>query len=109
MVPRRVRLGPVVRAAHEAGVTLLAGTDNYGTAVLPHGRVADEVHHLAAAGVPPEAAVGAASWTARSFLGLPCIEQDAPADLVAYERDPRTDLGLLRTPTRVILHGRVIR
>lgn len=102
------RLGPVVRAAHEA-VTLLAGTDSDATAVLPHGRVADEVRHLAATGIPPEAAVGAASWTARSFLGLPCIEQDAPADLVAYERDPRTDPRILRTPTRVILRGHVIR
>ncbi len=103
------RLEPLVRAAHEAGVTLLAGTDSYGTAVLPHGRVSEEVRHLAAAGVPPEAAIGAASWTARSFLGLPGIEQNAPAELVAYDCDPRTDLGILRTPTRVILRGRVIR
>jgi imidazolonepropionase-like amidohydrolase len=103
------RLGPLVAAAHEAGVTLLAGTDSYGTAALPHGRVAGEVRHLAAVGVPPEAAIGAACWTARSFLGVPGLEQDAPADLVAYDRDPRTDLRILDSPARVILRGRVIR
>jgi imidazolonepropionase-like amidohydrolase len=102
-------LGPLVAAAHEAGVTVLAGTDSYGTAVLPHGRVAGEVRHLAAAGIPPDAAIGAASWTARSFLGLAGLEHGAPADLVAYDRDPRTDLTVLDAPARVILRGRVVR
>jgi imidazolonepropionase-like amidohydrolase len=102
-------LPQLVAAAHEAGVTVLAGTDSYGNRVLPHGRVAGEVRHLAAAGLPPEAAIGAASWTARSFLGFPGLEEGAPADLVAYDRDPRTDLRILDTPDRIILRGRVIR
>jgi imidazolonepropionase-like amidohydrolase len=88
---------------------VLAGTDSYGTAALPHGRVAAEVRHLAAARIPAEAAIGAASWTARSFLGFPCLDQDAPADLVAYDRDPRTDLNVLDAPARIIHRGRVIR
>ncbi|MFL6051596.1 MAG: amidohydrolase family protein [Actinoallomurus sp.] len=102
------RLGPLVSAAYEAGVTVLAGTDSYGTAVLPHGKVAGEVRHLAASPIPPAAAIGAASWTARSFLGHPGLEQGAPADLVAYDRDPRTDLGILDTPARVIHRGQVV-
>lgn len=103
------RLGPLVSAAYEAGVTVLAGTDSYGTAALPHGKVAGEVRRLAAAPLPPMAAIGAASWTARSFLNHPGLEQNAPADLVAYDRDPRTDLGILDTPARVIHRGRVVR
>lgn len=103
------RLRRVAGAANEAGVTLLAGTDSYGTVVLPHGGVAREVRYLAAAGLPPQAAVGSASWTARSFLGLPGLQNGAPADLVAYDRDPRADLDVLNSPTRIILRGRVIR
>jgi imidazolonepropionase-like amidohydrolase len=102
-------LGPLVAAAYEAGVTVLAGTDSYGTSALPHGRVAGEVRHLVAAGVPQDAAIGAASWTARSFFGWPGLEEGAPADVVAYDRDPRTDLSVLESPARIILRGRVIR
>ncbi|MBN6051107.1 amidohydrolase family protein, partial [Nonomuraea sp. RK-328] len=103
------RLGPLVSAAYEAGVTVLAGTDSYGTSELPHGQVAGEVRHLAASPMPAAAAIGAASWTARSFLGFPGLDHGAPADLVAYDQDPRTDLAVLHTPARVIHRGRIIR
>ena len=46
----------LVRAAHEAGVTVLAGTDSLGGPDAPHGRVAQEIGWLARAGVPAEAA-----------------------------------------------------
>jgi imidazolonepropionase-like amidohydrolase len=103
------RLGPLVSAAYEAGVTVLAGTDSYGTAALPHGKVTGEVRHLAASPIPPAAAIGAASWTARSFLGYPVLEPGAPADLIAYDRDPRTNLDILDTPIRIIHRGRITR
>jgi imidazolonepropionase-like amidohydrolase len=103
------RLGPVVSAAHEAGVTVLAGTDSYGTSVLPHGRVDGEVRYLAACPMPVDAAIGAACWTARSFLALPGLADGAPADLVAYAEDPRVELGILGNTARVIHRGRVIR
>ncbi|MEU6040998.1 amidohydrolase family protein [Actinomadura sp. NPDC047616] len=105
----REGLGPLVAAAHEAGVTVLAGTDSYGTSVLPHGRVAGEVRHLVAAGVPADAALGAACWTARSFLGFPGLEHGAAADLVAFEEDPRADPRVLARPARVVRGGRVVR
>jgi imidazolonepropionase-like amidohydrolase len=93
----------LVAAAAEAGVTLLAGTDT-----RPHGGIADEVRALAAAGVPVTTALAAASWTARSFLGLPGLVDGAPADAVVYARDPRTDLDVLSRPEAVILRGRLI-
>jgi len=94
------RLGSLTVAAHAAGVAVLAGTD-----FRPHGRVADEVRHLAAGGLPPEVALGAACWTAREFLGLPGLDEGAPADFVVYDRDPLADLRALDHPAAVVLGG----
>jgi imidazolonepropionase-like amidohydrolase len=100
------RSGEVVRAAFEAGVPVFAGTDAGGG--IEHGRIADEVRALHGAGLPAEAALAAASWTARSWLGLPCIEEGAPADVVVYDGDPRGDLEVLARPQRMVLRGRVV-
>ena len=96
--------GPLVAAAAEAGVRVLAGTDSQ-----PHGRIIDEVRALAAAGMRPHDALAAASWSARSYLGLPGLEPGAPADAVVYAEDPRADLGRLADPLAVILRGRAVR
>ncbi len=95
----------MVAAAIDAGVTILAGTD---AGAIPHGQIREEISLLHEAGVPSALALGAGSWTARSFLGLPGIEEGAPADLVAYRDDPRTDLGVLRAPALRMLGGKVI-
>jgi|SRR5215217_3486795 len=99
----------LVRAAYEAGVTLLAGTDSIGGERSPHGQVAQEIRWLARAGVPAETALAGGSWIARRWLGLPGLEEGAPADVVAYAADPRLDLEVLDQPSRVMLRGRVIR
>ena len=91
----------LTRAAVEAGVVVLAGTDS-----RPHGQVADEIRALAAAGVPAHDALAAGSWAARGYLGLPGLQPGAPADAVVYADDPRTDLKQLDTPRAVILRGR---
>jgi imidazolonepropionase-like amidohydrolase len=96
------RLGPLTVAAHAAGVTLLAGTD-----FRPHGTIAAEIRYLAGGGLPPSVALGAASWTARAFLGLPGLDEGAPADLVVYERDPLADLTVLDHPVHVVLNGQL--
>jgi imidazolonepropionase-like amidohydrolase len=98
--------GAVVRAAYDAGVPVFAGTDAGGG--IEHGVIGDEVRALHAAGLPAEAALGAASWSARAWLGLPFIEEGAPADLVVYDTDPRKDLDALRRPQRMLLRGRVV-
>ncbi|SDB98766.1 Pro-Hyp dipeptidase. Metallo peptidase. MEROPS family M38 [Geodermatophilus telluris] len=98
--------GAVVRAAYEAGVPVFAGTDAGGG--IAHGRIADEVRALCEAGLPAEAAVAAASWSARAWLGLPVIEEGAPADVVVYDADPRTDLDTLTRPVLTVLRGRVV-
>ena len=98
--------GAVVRAAFAAGVPVFAGTDAGGG--IEHGRIADEIRALHDAGLPAEAALAAASWSARSWLGLPCIEEGAPADLVVFDADPRADLDVLARPGLTLLRGRVV-
>jgi imidazolonepropionase-like amidohydrolase len=94
-----------VARADAAGVTVLAGTD---AGQGPHGAIVDQITMLADAGMPVTAASGAASWTARRWLGLACLESGAPADLVLYEADPRTDLDVLRRPALIVMDGQVI-
>ncbi|WP_232248173.1 amidohydrolase family protein [Streptacidiphilus rugosus] len=94
---------PNVEAAHQAGVRILAGTDSF-----PCGTVMTEVDWLVRAGLSTEAALGAASWEARSWLGLPGLVDGGPADLVAYDSDPTLDPSVLARPSRVILRGRVV-
>jgi imidazolonepropionase-like amidohydrolase len=98
--------GAVVRAAFDAGVPMFAGSDAGGG--IAHGSIAGEVRALHAAGLPAEAALAAASWGARSWLGLGGIEEGAPADLVVYDSDPRADLDTLQRPQRMLLRGRVV-
>lgn len=98
-------LGTVVAAATRAGVRVLAGTD---AGLVPHGMVSAEVGLLLAAGVPADVAVGAASWDARSYLGLPGIEEGAPADIVAFGDDPRMHPGTLNRPIVTLLDGRLL-
>jgi imidazolonepropionase-like amidohydrolase len=95
-----------VRNAHDAGIAVYAGTDAGGS--LPHGMVAAEVEELVTAGLPVEAALSAATWGARKWLGRPGLTEGAPADLVVYGSDPRADVRVLAAPRRVVLRGTVV-
>lgn len=95
---------PTVKAAHEAGVTVLAGTDS-----IPFGSVCEEIAWLARAGLPGTEALAAGSWTARSWLGFPGLVDGAPADIAVYEEDPTRSPAVLAHPKRIILRGRVLR
>ena len=92
----------LVAAAADAGVTLLAGTD---AGMVPHGVVADEIGLLLAAGVAPDIALGAGSWSARTYLGYPGIEEGAPADIVVFAVDPRLAAENLKRRVLVMRHG----
>jgi imidazolonepropionase-like amidohydrolase len=96
-----------VRTLWEAGVPVRSGTDAGGS--LRHGLVAGEVAELVAAGLPVTAALDAATWAARSWLGRPGIDEGAPADVVVYAADPRRDVGVLRHPAAIVLRGRRVR
>ncbi|MFF4753927.1 amidohydrolase family protein [Streptomyces sp. NPDC002514] len=95
-----------VRDAYDAGIPVYVGTDAGGS--LAHGLVAAEVAELVTAGIPPVAALSATSWAARAWLGRPGLAEGAPADLVVYEADPRTDVRVLAAPRRVVLRGHIV-
>jgi imidazolonepropionase-like amidohydrolase len=96
----------VVGRAVDAGVPIFAGTDAGGG--IAHGRIADEVTALHAAGLSAADALGAASWAARAWLRRPGLHVGGRADLVVYRKDPRTDLSVLRDPALVMLRGRIV-
>ena len=96
-----------VRSAWEAGVPVFVGTDAGGS--LPHGLVRDEIRALVGAGIPQPDVIAQASWRAREWLGLPGLDEGAPADLVVYETDPRHDLSAIHSPVTTVLRGAVVR
>ncbi|GAB94593.1 imidazolonepropionase-like amidohydrolase [Kineosphaera limosa] len=96
-----------IGAAHEAGVPIYAGTDAGGQ--VAHGLVAQEVAQLVRAGMSNLEAISAATWGAREWLGRPGLTEGAPADLVVYDADPRTDVAALGRPAHIVLRGHLVR
>ncbi|TLM85048.1 amidohydrolase family protein [Pseudarthrobacter sp. NamE5] len=95
-----------VLEAYEAGVRIYAGTD--AGSVIRHGRIADEILALHAAGLPMPAALDAAAWSARTWLGAAGIREGAPADVVVFRDDPRKVPGAVKEPAHVVLRGQVV-
>ncbi|GAB2539022.1 amidohydrolase family protein [Brachybacterium huguangmaarense] len=94
------------RDAHDAGIRLLVGTDAGG--VLGHGIIHDELAAIRACGIDDLAVLEAATWGPRAFLGVPGLEDGAPADLVVTAEDPRVDVAVLRDPAAVLVGGRMV-
>ncbi|MDQ4490688.1 amidohydrolase family protein [Sinomonas sp. ASV486] len=94
-----------IAAAHAAGVPVYAGTDA-GT-VIAHGRIADEVAELAVA-IGPAAALDAACWSSRRWLGVAALDEGEAADVVVVADDPRRDVGTLAAPLAVFRNGALV-
>jgi imidazolonepropionase-like amidohydrolase len=92
--------------AARLGVRVFAGTD---AGMGPHGQIAGQVQLMIDAGFTAGEALAAASWEARAWLGLPTIEEGAPADLIAFRDDPRSGADALRDPAVIVLDGRIVR
>lgn len=99
----------VIRALHEAGVPVLAGTDSGIGITAPGASIADEIEELHAAGLSRRAALEAATAGAARFLGADgefgTIVPGARADLLLLSGDPLDDLGALRVPDGVLVRG----
>jgi len=99
-----------IRRLHEAGVTILAGSDTQ-SGVFPGPGLHRELAQLAASGLTREEAIRAATLDAARFL----TEEDDPdfgivavgkrADLLLVEGDPTQDLGDLQAIREVIVAG----
>jgi hypothetical protein len=95
--------------AHEAGVTVLAGTDAPDSFAFPGSGLHDELEHLVAAGLSPLAALRAATLAPAEFLGLAgvagVIAPGARADLVLLDGNPLADIGAVRGIGAVVAAG----
>jgi imidazolonepropionase-like amidohydrolase len=96
-----------VLEAFEAGVTIYAGTD--AGSVIKHGRIGDEILALHQAGLPIAAALDAACWGARKWLGADGISEGARADVVVCRDDPRQVPETVQAPAHVVLAGCIFR
>jgi imidazolonepropionase-like amidohydrolase len=96
-----------VAEAYEAGVRIFAGTD--AGSVINHGRIADEILALHEAGLPMAAALDAACWSARKWLGADGLHEGARADVVLCSEDPLTVPRTVSQLAHVVLGGRIIR
>ena len=67
------------------------------------GSIPREVALLAELGLPPRAALAAASTSARRFLGFTSLDEGEPADLVSYGGDPRDDPAALGQPAAIFI------
>jgi imidazolonepropionase-like amidohydrolase len=102
-----------VTALHEAGVTILAGTDAVTTpgmpVQVPHGEsLHQELELLVAAGLSPAEALRAATSRPAQVFGLSdrgAVEPGLRADLVLIEGDPLTDIRATRRIRRIWCGG----
>ena len=58
-------------------------------------------------GLPPRAALAAASTSARQFLGFTSLREGEPADLVTYGSDPRDDPAALSLAVIFVARTRI--
>lgn len=100
----------MARRAHEGGVRIAFGTD---TGVSAHGDNAQEFALLVRAGMTPLEAVQAATVVAAEHLRISdqagTIAPGRPADIVAVEGDPLTDVTTLEHMAFVMKGGVVYR
>ncbi|MFG2137858.1 amidohydrolase family protein [Streptomyces sp. NPDC048650] len=95
-----------VRAAHELGVPLAAGTDSSGGTVERIGR---EVELMRAAGLPALDAIRTATTQAARLLGLDTrvgrLVRGYAGDALVVDGDPLADVSVLKKPVRVVRSG----
>jgi adenine deaminase len=101
----------LVRALHDAGVPLLAGTDAPMRNVPPGFGLHEELAEFVRSGLSPAAALRAATYEpARYFDALDSLGTVAPgklADLVLLDRDPLRDIANAHRIRAVMTRGRI--
>lgn len=99
------------RAAIEAGVPIVSGTDA-GTPGNPHGSVAVEVKFMVEAGMNEEVALKSATSVAANAIGLGDkvgqIREGFYADLIFVRGNPLEDIGCLDNLCGVVKEGEIV-
>jgi len=104
---RRLEL---VGEMHRAGVGILAGSDVLNPYCFPGFSLHDELAWLVKAGLPPMAALQAATRDPALFLGrhdAGTIEPGKLADLVLLDADPLQEIGNTRRIAAVVANGKL--
>jgi imidazolonepropionase-like amidohydrolase len=100
----------LVGALHRAGARLLLGTDTPNPFVVPGFSVHEELAALVAAGMPPAAALAAATREPARFLGrldeAGTVEAGKRADLLLLDANPLDEVAHAARPAGVMLAGR---
>lgn len=106
-----VKRRQLVRALHDAGVPLLAGTDAPMRNVPPGFGLHEELLELVRSGLTPAAALRAATYEPARYLGatdsLGTIAVGKLADLVLLDADPLADIANARRIAAVLTRGHV--
>jgi imidazolonepropionase-like amidohydrolase len=99
-----------ITIARKLGVAIIAGSDSLYGSDEDH-TVIDEILQLTDAGLSPAEALDAATASSAACLGIErqkgSIRTGLDADLAVYQRDPTSDLQVLRNPLMVITRGRI--
>jgi hypothetical protein len=112
---RRVALGrknrlALVRALHEAGAQLLAGSDTPNPFVVPGFALREELKHLVEAGLSPWSALATSTRDAARFAdqldGRGTVEAGQRADLLLLDANPLEDVTNVGKLSGVMAHGR---
>lgn len=102
----------IVAAMHQAGVTVMAGTDAPMPGVYPGFSLLEELQLLVDAGLTPFEALRAATLDPARFLGMADVTGSVAvgkrADLVLLDADPSKDIGNTRRIRAVLLDGRLL-
>ena len=104
-----INVGEHVKAMHEMGVRIIAGTDA-GVDNTPHHQYIGGLEYLVSLGFRPGEVLAMATTEAAAALGVGAITgRLAPgydADLIVVDGDPRADIAVLGKLRRVIARGR---
>ena len=102
-----------VRRLHQAGMTILAGSDVQ-SGVFPGASLHRELVSLVNAGLTPAQAIRAATYDSASYLTISddpyigLIEVGKQADLLLVNGDPSEDINALADIREVILNGQLL-
>jgi len=103
----------IVSAMHQAGVTVMAGTDAPMPGVYPGFALLEELQLLVEAGLTPFDVLRSATLEPARFLGIAdtsgSVAVGKRADLVLLDADPSKDIGNTRRIRAVVLDGRLLR